>query len=58
MATTDAMKKAINKYNEKFDMIRFRVPAGEREKIKEYADKNYGSLNQMLNALIKKEMEK
>ena len=40
MATSKAQLKASKKYiSEKLDEIRFRVPKGEREKLKKHAEK-------------------
>ena len=58
MAASESMKKASRKYDEKFDVIRFRVPRGQRDKIKEFAESQGESINQMLNRLIKEEAEK
>ncbi len=37
MPKTEAQLKANRKYFEKFDLIRFRVPKGEKEKISAHA---------------------
>jgi len=55
---TEAEKKAQKKYDSQFDVIRFRVPKGQREKIQEYAKEHGESVNQMLNRLINEEMGK
>jgi hypothetical protein len=43
-------------FEEKTDTIKFRVPKGYGEVIKEYAKEHYGTLNNMMVALIKKEI--
>lgn len=52
--------KYIQEYQkEKYDRCIFNVPKGQREKIKKhYESKGYKSLNQYVNDLIKKDMEK
>lgn len=55
---SDAMKRAIKKYNENFDVIRFKVPAGQSKLIKQYAKKHGESVNKMMNRLVKEEMSK
>jgi len=51
--TTDAQKKAIKKYDEKFDMVRFRVPAGELEEFKNHAEKQGESLAEFMRRSAK-----
>lgn len=51
--TTDAQKKAIKKYDEKFDMVRFRVPAGELEEFKNHAEKQGESLTEFMRRSAK-----
>ena len=53
MATSDALKKAIKKYEqEKVDRIMLRVPKGKKEIIQEHATQNGESLNAFLNRAI------
>ena len=53
MATSDALKKAIKKYEqEKVDRIMLRVPKGKKEIIHEHATRNGESLNAFLNRAI------
>ena len=55
---TEAQKKSAEKYlHEKVEDIRIRVPKGQREIIKAYAEKQGKSLNQFIVDLIAKEME-
>lgn len=48
-------KKAQKKYDAQFDVIRFRVPEGQREVIQKYTEEHGESVNQMINRLIEKE---
>lgn len=49
--------KYNKEYNEKnYEIIRFRVKIGQKEKLIEYAKEKYGSLNAYMNELIKKDM--
>ena len=56
MPTSDAQKKATNKYLEKFEDIKIRVPKGSRDKYKEYAASKGMSLNNLIIALIEQDM--
>lgn len=56
MSTSDAQKKATNKYLEKFEDIKIRVPKGNRDKYKEYAASKGMSLNNLIIALIEQDM--
>ena len=56
MSTSDAQKKATNKYLEKFEDIKIRVPKGCRDKYKEYAASKDMSLNNLIISLIEKDM--
>lgn len=58
MSTSDSMKKAIKKYDEKWDFIRVRVPKGKKEEISSYAKSHGESVAQLINRLIDEEMEK
>lgn len=54
MATSEAQLKASKKYiSEKLDEIRFRVPKGEREILKQHAEKMGESLNKFLYRAVK-----
>lgn len=53
-----AQLKATSKYLEKFDDIKIRVPAGQREIIKAYAEKQGKSLNGYINDLINADIER
>ena len=55
---TEAQKKSAKRYlRDKVEDIRIRVPKGEKQKIKEFAEAQEKSLNQFIYDLIKREME-
>ena len=53
---TEAEKKAVAKYHAKFDDIKIRVPKGNREKFKEYAESKGKSLNALIIELLENDM--
>ena len=53
---SEAAKKAQKRYDSQFDIIRFRVPKGQRDIIQKYAEEHGESTNQMINRLINDEM--
>jgi len=54
---TEAQKRSADKYlKEKVEDIKIRVPKGQKQVIKEYAEKQGKSLNQFIIDLIIKEM--
>lgn len=56
---TEAQKKSADKYlKEKVEDIRIRVPKGQKQLIKDYADSQGKSLNQFIVDLINEEMSK
>ena len=56
---TEAQKKSAEKYlHEKVEDIRIRVPKGQKELIKQFADKQGKSLNQFILDLINDAMSK
>ena len=57
---SDAMKKAIKKYKEKFDHVSFTMPKGKRDTIKNFVDKSEkdASLNGFINRAIDETMER
>ena len=56
---TEAQKKSAEKYlHEKVEDIRIRVPKGQKELIKQFADKQGKSLNQFILDLINDAMIK
>ena len=56
MKTTEAERKAVAKYHAKLDDIKIRVPKGEREKYKEYAQSKGKSLNALIIELLENDM--
>ena len=56
MPISEARKKATQKYIDKLDDIKIRVPKGQRDKIKAHAESKGMSLNGYINELIKKDM--
>ena len=57
MAASEAQKKATAKYCEKFEDIKLRVPKGQREEWKRFAESQGKSLNQLIGELMKNAME-
>lgn len=56
--TKESMRKAIDKYNEKFDEIKIRVPKGMKEEIKYLAERNHQSMNEFIKELIENAKKK
>ena len=57
MGISDARKRANDKWREKFDEIRFRVPKGKNEVIQEFAADHGESVNAFINRAVDKAME-
>lgn len=55
---TSAQKAAIYKHLEKIDTLRFTVPRGEGEVIKEHAKAQGESLNAFVNRAVKETMQR
>lgn len=53
-----AQRKATDKYLEKFDEMRVRVPAGEKAKIKAHAEAQGESLNGFIVRAMSEAMER
>lgn len=53
---TEAEKRAVKKYHEKFDDIKIRVPKGKREEYKKFAETQGKSLNALIIDLIEDEI--
>ena len=53
-----AQRKATDKYLEKFDEMRVRVPAGDKTKIKAHAEAHSESLNSFISRAISETMER
>ena len=59
MASSDALKRAVKKYNqEKIDRISMRVPKGKKALIKEHADKRGESINAFILRAVDETMER
>ncbi len=58
MSASEAQKRAISKYQDKLDTLRFRVPRGDGEIIKEHAASQGESLNHFVIRAIKETMER
>jgi len=59
MGSTEAMKRAVKKYNqEKVDRVTMRVPKGTREIIQEHAENCGESINAFLNRAVVETMER
>ena len=56
--TTEAQKRATAKYNEKFFMVRFRMPLKKYGTIKAIADENGESIAAMFNRLADAEINR
>lgn len=52
MAASEAQRKANDKWRDKFDEVRFRVPKGQKEQLQEHAAKQGESLNAFLNRAV------
>ena len=55
---SEAQKKAVKKYTEKLDDIRFRVPKGEGDLFKAHAEKMGESLASFLRRAAKEAIER
>ena len=55
METKESTKRAINKYNKKFDRIAVNLPIGTKKRIRELTGK---SCNAFISALVLKELER
>jgi len=58
MPVSDAKKKAMEKYLDKFDDIKIRVEKGKRDEYKKFAAQKGVSLNSLIIYLLEKEIEK
>lgn len=57
VSTSESVKKAIAKYQEKLDDIKVRVPKGQRERYKAYASRRGMSLNALIIQLLEDDMK-
>lgn len=58
MLISDARRRANDKWRDKFDEMRFRVPKGKKKVITAYAAAHGESINAFINRLIDEEMAK
>ena len=58
MSLTDAQKRANDKWREKFDEVRFRVPKGQKEVIQAHAESMGESFNAFLRRATAEAMER
>ena len=58
MHISEARSRANDKWRDKFDEMRFRVPKGQKEVISNYAAANGESVNAFINRLINEELSK
>ena len=59
MASTEAMKRAVKKYNqEKVERIVMRVPKGQKSVVQEHAENCGESVNAFLNRAVAEAMER
>lgn len=54
---SEAQRRATNKYLEKFDEMRVRVPMGQKDVVKAHAEAQGESLNAFINRAITQTME-
>lgn len=55
---SEAQRRATNKYLEKFDEMRVRVPMGQKDIVKAHAEAQGESLNSFINRAINDTMER
>lgn len=55
---SEAQRRATNKYLEKFDEMRVRVPTGQKDVVKAHAEAQGESLNAFINRAITETMER
>lgn len=58
MATSEAQKRARDKWLDAQDQIKFRVPKGKKEKIQAFAKENGETLTAFLNRILECELNK
>lgn len=52
--TSDYQKKAYQNYIEKFDVVSVRLPKGDKDNVKLYADRNNMTVNEVCVKAIRK----
>ena len=55
---SEAQRKATDKYLEKFDEMRVRVPKGQKDIVKAHAERRGESLNAFINRAITETMDR
>ena len=58
MKTSEGQRRAIAKYQAKLDEIKVRVPKGNREKYKAFAESQGKSLNALIIELLDEKMSR
>lgn len=58
MPISEARRKANDKWREKFEEVRFRVPKGQKAVIQAHADGREESVNRFLNRAVKEAIER
>ena len=58
MPISEARKRANDKWREKFEELRFRVPKEKKQIIQEHAAKNGESVNAFLNRAVEEAMNR
>jgi len=58
LSSSAAQRRVTEKYLEKFDEMRVRVPAGQKELVKAHAEAHSESLNRFINRAITETMER
>lgn len=58
MGISEAQKKANDKWRDKFDEVRFRVPKGQKDEIQAHAETMGESLNAFLRRATAEAMER
>ncbi len=58
MGITEAQKRATYKYREKIEELRFQVPKGEKDVIKEHAAKQGESVSSFVYRAVREAMER
>lgn len=58
MPVSEAQRRAINKWDAKHEVLRFRVPLGQREVIRQHAANRGESINAFLVRAVKEAIER
>lgn len=57
MSTSEAQKKATERYKGKLEEVRFYVPRGDKQKIRDFAESKGMSVNEFLRGVVKAAMD-